>query len=433
MTAADLSKPSRRPLAALYLANGVSLTGNVMTLTAVPWFVLQTTGSASKTGLIAFFHVVPIVLASFLGGALVDRLGARRMSVTADVVSGATVAMIPLLHSLGHLSFPTLVVLVFVGALLDTPGMSARSALVPALATRAAWPLERATGLVATVERGSRLAGAPLAGVLIAVAGPINVLWIDAATFMFSAVLVAVAVPADVRAPRDGASRYLAEIKEGFAFLRGHRTLNALAKLIMTTNFLDAWTSVMLVVYVKEVYGSAVSLGVLIGAFGAGSMLGAIAFARNGTRVHRHLLFAICFMAVTIKYPAMALFPPHVVLVMVMFVAGSAAGPINPLLDTMMYERIPPALLGRVLSALRGVAWMAMPLGVLAAGFALDHLSLRFNVIAVGAAYVATTVTIWFSSAMRAMNDPAPDVPSGAAISVPAGVSPSGARSPAAS
>jgi MFS family permease len=424
--------PSRRPLTGLYLANAVSLTGNVMTLTAVPWFVLQTTGSPSKTGLIAFFNFVPIVLASFLGGALVDRLGARRMSVTADVVSGVTVAMIPVLHSLDRLSFPALIVLVFLGALLDTPGMSARSALVPTLAARAGWPLERATGLVATVERGSRLAGAPLAGVLIAVAGPINVLWIDAATFAFSAALIAVAIPTEVRAPRDGAARYLAEIKEGLAFLRNHRTLKALAKLVMVTNFLDAWTSVLLVVYAKHVYGSAVSLGVLIGAFGAGSMLGAIAFARSGTRTRRHLLFAVCFMAVTVKYPALAFFPPVAVLVAVMIVAGAASGPINPLLDTVMYERIPDGLRGRVLSALRGVAWMAMPLGVLTAGFALDHIDLRVNVIAIGAAYLATTATIWLSPAMRAMNDgPATASPREAAT--PISAEGSIARSPAVS
>ena len=405
MTAGTSAPSARRPLIALYVADAVSLTGNVMTLTAVPWFVLQTTGSASKTGLIAFFNFAPIVLASFLGGALVDRLGPRRMSVSADVVSGATVGLIPLLHLTGHLSFPVLIALVFLGALLDTPGLSARSAILPNLAARAGWPLERATGIVATVERGSRLAGAPLAGLLIATAGPIAVLWIDAATFAFSAILLAVAVPAEVRAPRDRTSRYLAEIKEGLAFLRRDRLMNSLAKLIMVTNFLDAWTGVMLVVYAKVVYGSAVSLGLVIGAGGAGSVIGAIMFARLGTRLHRRVLFAVCFMAATVKYPALAAFPPEAILIGAAFLAGIASGPINPLLDTMMYERIPERLRGRVLSALRGVAWMAMPLGVLTAGFALDNASLRVNAIVVGSAYFLATGSIWFSRSMRGMNE----------------------------
>jgi MFS family permease len=394
----------RRPLAALYLANGVSLSGNVMALTAIPWFVLQTTGSPTKTGIVAFFGFLPVVVASFLGGALVDRLGPKRMSVLADVMSGATVAMIPLLHATGHLTFPMLLTLVFLGALLDTPGMSARSALVPTLAARAGWPLERATGVTATVERGSRLAGAPLAGVLIALGGPITVLWIDAATFAVSALVVILAVPGDARPSRVQGSRYLAEIKEGFAFLRRDRPLAAIAKLLVVTNFLDAWTSVLLIVYAAKVYGSAVSLGAVIGAFGAGSMFGAILFARRGAKFSRHRLFGWCFLAFTIKYPALAMFPSLGILMVFAFLAGTASGPVNPLIDTVSYERIPIGLRGRVLSALGGVAWMAMPLGVLAGGFVLDHASLRINVIIVGASYVAAAGTIWLSSAMRAMD-----------------------------
>ncbi len=414
------ARSSSRPLAALYVANGVSLTGNVMALTAIPWFVLQTTGSASKTGTVAFFSFLPVVLASFLGGALIDRLGSKRMSILADVMSGVTVAMIPLLHAMGHLSFPALVALVFLGALLDTPGMSARSALVPTLADRAGWSLERATGVTATVERGSRLAGAPLAGVLIALGGPIAVLWIDAATFAISALVVLLAVPSHARPSRVPGSRYLMEIKEGFAFLRRDRPLAAIAKLLVVTNFLDAWTSVLLIVYAARVYGTAVSLGAVIGAFGAGSMFGAILFSRIGTRFARHRLFGWCFLAFTIKYPALAVFPPLGVLMAFAFVAGSASGPVNPLIDTVAYERIPIVLRGRVLSVLGGVAWMAMPLGVLVGGFVLDHVSLRINVIVVGSAYVAAAASIWLSSPIRDMNVARAAVPNGEATTLSA-------------
>ena len=420
----------RRPIVALYAANAVSLTGNVMALTAIPWFVLQTTGSAARTGTIAFFGFLPVVVASFLGGALVDRMGARRMSVTADVVSGITVAAIPIAHATGRLSFAALAILVFLGALLDTPGMSARSALLPTLASRAGWPFERATGVAGTIERGSRLAGAPLAGVLIAVAGPVNVLWINAGTFAISAALVLIAVPSSARPVRAAGSRYLAEIKEGLGFLRRERVLASFARLVMVTNFLDAWTVVMLVVYAARVYGSALSLGLIVGTFGAGAMVGAIAFARMGMRLKRHPVFAVCFMGVTIKYPALALFPPQGVLLAAVFLAGFASGPLNPLMDTVAYERIPEPLRGRVLSSLTGVAWMAMPLGVLVAGFALEHLSLRVNLLVVGSAYVLATASIWLSRAMRSMDDPS----ASRGATTPSAVEPgSPARSPAVS
>jgi hypothetical protein len=63
------------PIIALFTANAISLTGNVLTAIAVPWFVLQTTGSATRTGITGFFTVLPVVLAGFFGGTLVDKLG----------------------------------------------------------------------------------------------------------------------------------------------------------------------------------------------------------------------------------------------------------------------------------------------------------------------------------------------------------------------
>jgi MFS family permease len=87
----------RTPIFALLGANAISQVGNMMTTVAVPWFVLQTTGSAAKTGLTAAAIGVGPVLPSILVGPLVDRLGFKRTSVLADLASGATVAAIPLL------------------------------------------------------------------------------------------------------------------------------------------------------------------------------------------------------------------------------------------------------------------------------------------------------------------------------------------------
>jgi hypothetical protein len=54
--------------------------------------VLQTTGSATQTGITGFFTILPVVLAGFFGGALVDRIGYKPTSIVADLASGITVA-----------------------------------------------------------------------------------------------------------------------------------------------------------------------------------------------------------------------------------------------------------------------------------------------------------------------------------------------------
>src|SRR5580765_3386575 len=122
---------SRLPILSLFAANAVSLSGNMAALVAIPWFVLQTTGSASKTGITAFAGLLPVILSGFFGGALVDRLGYRRMSIIGDLASAISVAAIPILHSTIGLEFWQLVVLVFLGGLLDAPGGTARTSLLP--------------------------------------------------------------------------------------------------------------------------------------------------------------------------------------------------------------------------------------------------------------------------------------------------------------
>src|SRR5919106_5545348 len=189
-----MTQKNNFPIISLFVANAISLVGNVFSMIAIPWFVLQTTGSATQTGITGFFTILPVVLAGFFGGTLVDRWGYKRTSIIADIASGVTTALIPLLYFTIGLEFWQLMALVFLGALLDAPGSTARSALVPELAEMAQMPIERATSLVHMIERGARLIGAPLSGLLIALIGTENVLWLDAASFFISAGIIAVTI-----------------------------------------------------------------------------------------------------------------------------------------------------------------------------------------------------------------------------------------------
>ena len=391
----------RAPLLALFAANAVSLSGNVAALVAIPWFVLQTTGSATKTGITAFAGLLPVVLSGLFGGALVDRLGYRRTSIVADVASALAVAAIPLLHATVGLEFWQLVVLVFLGGLLDAPGGTARAALLPDVAAGAGWSFERATGATAVVERFARLAGAPLAGVLIAATGATNVLWIDAGSFLVSAALVAVGVPrpAVEREPRK--TSYRRELREGYAFLRADRTLAVLVFIVSLTNLFDAVAMIALPVLAHDVYESALSLGLMTAAGGAGSVLGALAFAAIGHRLSRRAVFTWGFILVTISFPVAALFPPLMVLLVAKTISGLASGPLNPVIDTVFMERVPAGMRGRVFGVTQAAAWVAIPLGVLVAGAVIEAIGLRATLLLSGAAYLTITIGARFSNALR--------------------------------
>ena len=189
------TRARRVPLFALFTANTISFAGDVLMFIAIPWFVLQTTGSVAKTGIAAFFETLPTFISAFFGSALVDRLGYKRMSVVSDITSCIGVALIPLLYHAAGLAFWQLLVLVFLAGFFQAPGSTARSSLVPDLAPLARMPLERANAASDGIRRVSTFIGAPLAGILIAITGTSNLLWLDAISFAISAALIGLAVP----------------------------------------------------------------------------------------------------------------------------------------------------------------------------------------------------------------------------------------------
>ena len=113
----------RRPLYGWLAAETVSLVGTRVSMLALPFFVLTTTGSPEKTGLVAVAEMLPLVLLKVLGGPVIDRVGARRVAITCDTASVAVVGSIPLLHQAGMLSFPAFLGLVAVAGALRGPGV----------------------------------------------------------------------------------------------------------------------------------------------------------------------------------------------------------------------------------------------------------------------------------------------------------------------
>lgn len=394
------------PLYSLFAANAISLVGNVFTMIAVPWFVLQTTGSATQTGITGFFTILPVVLAGFLGGTLIDRLGYKRTSIISDLASGVTTAMIPLLHFTVGLEFWQLVTLVFLGALLDTPGGTARAALLPELAEQAGMPIERVTSLTHVIERGARLVGAPLAGFLIGVMGTANVLWLDAASFFVSAAIIGLTIAAPKVVKKEGQTgNYFEELRDGLRFIAHDALILSIVVMVMVVNFLDAiFGGVVQPVYVREAFGSALNLGLLIAANGGGAVIGGLIFAALGHRLSRHATFVAAFVLVGFRFWVYALYPSLTVLIVTTLITSIGAGPLNPIIGAVEFERVPSDMRGRVFGAIQAGAWIAMPLGMLLGGILTDRLGTLVMLIGLGITYFITTLSMAFIPAMKEMN-----------------------------
>jgi len=382
----------------------------VLAFVAIPWFVLQTTGSAARTGLIGAAFLLAAVMAGLFGGPIVDRTGFKRASIVADLTGAVTVALIPLLYHTTGLLFWQLLVLVFLGGFLDAPGHTARQGLVPDLAGRVGMGIERANSAFQGIQYASFLVGSPLAGLLIVAFAPGNVLWIDASTFVVSAALVAALVPPVTPRPstvaeRRRAGRYRAELAEGMAFIRRDRLVVWMFGIGVVTNSLVLpLFAVVLPFYARQTYGSAVDLGLMLGGFGSGALAGTVLYGTVGHLLPRRATLVSAIVLMGLPFWVLVATPPLGVTIGALFVAGFVLGPSNTLTYSVLQERTPPRMLGRVLGAGVSLSMVGAPVGVGLCGYALEILGLRPTLAGISACYLVVGLLSFISPALHELD-----------------------------
>jgi len=435
-----------KALAGLLGALASSFTGRSMATVSLAWLVVDRTGSAGAAGLVAAATTLPLVLAGLLGGGLVDRAGARRASITADLVTSTALGAIPLGDLLAGgaagdgagLGLAPILILAAAAGTSEGPGGAARDALLPAVASHARVRLERANSWYKAVEAATFLVGPLAAGLLIATLGARAALLAAAATFAAASLVTTVtvrpaAVAAGARAPAGagpvaapagvgpavveaagappaGRVGYARFVREGLRFVWADRTMRAMA--LLGTVLLacsGSFTLVALPVHLNRT-GDAAGLGLALGALGGGVVAGVLAYGAAGYRLPRRPLALTCLYAVAAGKFVLVALPPLPLLVAVMALNGLVAGPLNPLITTILQEHTPPALRGRVFGAVGAVFLAATPAGALLVGFVLDAVGLQPTLAGLAAVFLAATVLVQLSPGLRDLRPPAPAV-----------------------
>ena len=401
------------PLWGLVSANTVSTAGTRLSQIALPWLVLTTTGSATRTGVIAFAELAPLVLAQSLGGPWVDRIGAKRVAIWCDAVSAGIVALLPLMHASGKLSFPVLVVLVAMCGFMRGPSDTAHHAMIPDVVAHTGEATERVTGLVGTTDNLASLIGAGVGGAIVAALGPVNALSLNAASFALSALVLSATTRSLVRPQKsldleDAELTYWGELREGFSYLRKDTLLLGIMALTAMTNMLNqGYSSVLLPTWAKESGRGASIIGVLGACMGASALIGSLLAAWWGARMPRFPIYMAGFLlAGAPRWVSLAFNLPLPALVVVTIGAGFGAGFLNPVLGALQFERIPPALMGRVSAAGLAVSWGLMPLGGLLAGWAASTTGVTTALLIFAGSYLAVTMAPALIPRWRKMDTP---------------------------
>jgi MFS family permease len=350
------------------------MAGSQMTWLVLPWFVLITTGSPARTSVVVAAEMAPVAVFGLASGAVVRRIGSRRTFLACDAARALTLATIPTLHALGELSFGALVALVFATGVFMVPSATAQRVVLPELVGEHEGRIGQAMSLLQTAQAVAGIAGPPVAGVLIAVIGAANVLYFDAVTYALSFALIALFVFPHYTAP---AGEEPSGVLDGLRYLFGDRLLRVWMLSITGMNIVWSALSVIFPVLVLTRYGERPEiLGWIFGAFGVGSIVGALASYRIIGRVDQVLLASLASVGQT---AALWLLLPDLSWP-VLVAAGALAGVFFPVLNasvvTVRTMRTPPALRPTVHTAAVTVAMFLAPVGALLAGPALTATSL---------------------------------------------------------
>jgi MFS family permease len=385
-----------RSIVGLIIAELVSLTGSSMTFVALPWFVLVTTGSTAKLGWVMAVQLLPIALFGIPSGSLISRLGAKRTMLMSDAARGPLILILPILVWTGNLSFAAILAVGFAIGCFTAPYFGSSRLVVPEVVGDDERRVAEVNAVLGGANTITQIAGPVLAGVLIAATSPSVVLVIDAGTYVFSFLTIAILVRAGKR---------VAATEESEGWLAGLRYVMRdalLGPLLVVACFLN------LVVYGLIVginalgyfqYSSAHVTGFLFAAFGVGSLIGAVLAQQLVQKVDLLKLASVGILLMPLPLWALGMKLPWEAAVVVLG-AFALGGPlVNAPVLGILTTKPPEALRPKVMTAVMTLAAGAGPLGFLLAGEALRVVSLQTLFLVIAA--LLTAISIAFAAVLR--------------------------------
>ena len=386
----------RRPgLVALMAAEVVSSLGSLMSVVALPWFVLETTGSPARMSAVLAAESAPLLVVAIPSSRVVARLGARRALLLCDAVWAPVTALVPLLHFTGALSFPLLVGLAFLAGVPWAAHAGAQGALVPELLGEDAGSIARAAALLQTLSRVAYFAGPALGGALLAAFGAPAVLLLDAGTFVLSLLLIAAFVPA---APPRAAPP--AGVAGGWRFIRrdawmrpvtGAQSLSQAAYMAMTA-------AIPVLAFASSGRDPRLA-GLLLAAWGGGAMAGSLLAFRLVRSADPARLGAVAWTLQALPLWSLLVARSPAVALAALTASGIANGVRVPPIAALTARRIPGPLRGETMTVASALVVGGGFVALLAAGPALDALGLQIVWGAIAA--IQTLAAVIFARAGR--------------------------------
>ncbi|TMF58795.1 MAG: MFS transporter [Chloroflexi bacterium] len=373
----------------LWTGQTVSSFGDNVQNVAMPFQLLALGATPLQLGIAVAIDTAASIAFLLVGGAIADRVPRRTLIIASDVLGGCVVGIVALLSATRQLRIEH----VYVAAVaLGAADAFLRPAYTAIIADLVPGDVLRAGNAARLLGRSlARIAGPTVGGLAVAFGGPALAFGINALTFVFSFATLMLATP--VRRILASTTSLIRDIREGFGYVFSVRCIWTTITYFMLVNVAYVGQSgVMTPLLVRDVLsGNAETFGVLISAYGVGTIVASVVVAQLTIRRPGRLLFAFELLA-AICVLAIGLVPilPAVVVFMALTGVGLASSTV--IWEAMLQRHVPENLLGRVASIdLLGNS-LINPIGPLAAA------ALVGSIGAAGAFAVAGAYAVAFAS-----------------------------------
>jgi len=349
----------------LWIGSAISLLGDQFYLVALPWVVLQITGSAVAMGTILMTAAIPRAVLMLMGGAMTDRISPRRILLGTALARTVCVGAIGALLWFNVLQIWQLYLLGFAFGVADAFSMPASSAFTPSLVEKD--QLVAANSLSQMTSQLTTIVGPAPAGLVIKSLGAAWAFILDAVSFLFI-VAALWSLPDPPRAEARVRPPLWQSVLDGIAYVRRDVALSSLMVLAAMINVcVSGPMSVGLAYMAKTRFGSPAAYGFAISALAAGGLVGAlIAGVWKIKRRGPFLLAAATLIGCCVA--SMGLLASVTAIAGVLALMAAAAAVTNIHLASWMQARVEPAVRGRVLSVLMLAAVGLLPISLAGAG-----------------------------------------------------------------
>lgn len=391
----------------LALAALFASVGNSAVHIAIPWLVLETTGSSANAGVVLGISGFSVIFTAPIIGGLIAVLGARPVSIWADIISAGSVVLFPIVGSLFGLNLASLLIIAIIGAMFDPAGATARKSLIQAVAERDGLSLIKFNGTYEAAATIGTVLGPTGAALAISFVGINTTFYLIAIVFLMASCL-AFFIPVVTTYTKSDESfsvkNVFKETRIGMSALWNDKPLLSLVGLytLLTAIYMPV-ESIVLSRYFRDL-NEPRTLGFVLSAMSVGIVIGALQFHRAVRIFSPGNMVIVSMTLIGAVVCAMAFLPNAIIFIGLGLALGLAFGPVSPMSNYLVQQRMPQHLHGPVFGTQFSLMYLATPAGTLALGLIVQSVSIAPLLFVIGALFIVVTLLVGFTGPLRRLS-----------------------------